>query len=1044
MADYDIVFICETHANGELLKNVDGFHIIADPVFSSKSHGGMASYVNLKLFPYVTNIRFTKCTLSFSFSTLPGYCFMLVYMYPLDSPNFDLNDFGILSEEISFWINKGFVPFMGGDYNSRLGDINLLSQRTLKWRYTQNLDQIMNSHGRELADICELQKVLPLNHCCYYDQVWDGKYTFYKAGKRSQIDFIFTNHEGRRRIIDFKIIDTSWHLSDHLPLSLKLRLPHQISTDMLLARAMELGDSFHPVSKVPSYRFRFNFESACQMLNEKYSVIMESCKSNSPDVIIKSLEEYLIPILKENRIKREFVNPNTIYKDSSLVCDELFSKYIETAQNELSNKEELNMDYKNYQAARNNMNAKVFQSHEDKYKYILENGDEQKLWSEINWSGQHRSAVKQQIPIRVMSDYFEQLYQPLDINEKEEMQKLHTDMYIPITDVPISSNEIHTAFRKMKKGGYDFSLAVLNMLMLRFSPVLLVLFNLAFYITYPISFGISLLSTIPKKGNLKHLTNYRGIHMQKLLSLLYDRILTSRLIAWAKIHPEQSAFQKGKSTLNQIFLLRVIIGLTKQAQLTLFIGFFDLAKAFDKVSRPLLLKSLIKLGIGSSMFLAIKAMYSVSKCIIKSGHKLSDIFLTHSGIKQGAPSSVILFIIFMDDFIDIVRNKCLREPVIGVLHILLHADDTAIMSTNKILFIRKCNILLAAFKEKKVSLNLKKSGFLVINPHTLEDRLDIKLDSGWLNYCSTFVYLGAIFSDNGTVYYDLNLHVKNRGKSVFVKLANFIRNNPAAPITVKKKILNSCLNASLLYGCEAWGGTSLRLAETLYRKAIKITFSLSNNTPNEIVFIEAGLAELKSQIYKRQYVFWERVLKNIEEDPDTEVSKVLQMAIDKNIQYLRHYQKLHHDYANRQECYKYFRDCFDTKMKLDIHRKTSVPSYSILDDYVLINNSLQSPQFYHQYILTEADRRIVTRYRCGSHFLKINTGRYTRSPIEKRLCKCKQVQTLQHVLFECDLTKPMRHDNFPGSLGEFFADSVFAAMKLRHMERILKIRKFHV
>ena len=164
-------------------------------------------------------------------------------------------------------------------------------------------------------------------------------------------------------------------------------------------------------------------------------------------------------------------------------------------------------------------------------------------------------------------------------------------------------------------------------------PLLLILFNLVFYVANPAKFGMSILSTIPKKGNLKFLTNYRGIHMQNLLSLLYDRIIANRLMMWAKVHPEQSAFQKGKFTLNHIFLLHVITGLSKQSKLPLFIGFFDLEKAFDKVYRPLLLMSLIKLGIGSALFYAIKAMYSVTKCIIKSGKKLSDVFLTHSGIK---------------------------------------------------------------------------------------------------------------------------------------------------------------------------------------------------------------------------------------------------------------------------------------------------------------------------------------------------------------------------------------------------------------------------
>ena len=73
---------------------------------------------------------------------------MLVYMYPYDSNNFEINDFGILSEEISHWINQDFIPYIGGDFNSRLGDINAISQKSLKWRYQQNVDIITNNHGR--------------------------------------------------------------------------------------------------------------------------------------------------------------------------------------------------------------------------------------------------------------------------------------------------------------------------------------------------------------------------------------------------------------------------------------------------------------------------------------------------------------------------------------------------------------------------------------------------------------------------------------------------------------------------------------------------------------------------------------------------------------------------------------------------------------------------------------------------------------------------------------------------------------------------------
>ena len=52
-----------------------------------------------------------------------------------------------------------------------------------------------------------------------------------------------------------------------------------------------------------------------------------------------------------------------------------------------------------------------------------------------------------------MSNYFEQLYQPLGTNEKSDMEKLSTDMYIPVTDDPITANEMFCASKKMKKGG---------------------------------------------------------------------------------------------------------------------------------------------------------------------------------------------------------------------------------------------------------------------------------------------------------------------------------------------------------------------------------------------------------------------------------------------------------------------------------------------------------------------------------------------------------------------------------------------------------------
>ena len=115
--------------------------------------------------------------------------------------------------------------------------------------------------------------------------------------------------------------------------------------------------------------------------------------------------------------------------------------------------------------------------------------------------------------------------------------------------------------------------------------------KMLFYVMYPAKLAISLLNALSKKGDLSLMKNFRGIQMQPLLALLYDRIIANRLTLWAKFNPEQSAFQKGKGTLNQIFSLRTVISLAKAYKSSLYIGFYDLEKAFDKVSRVLLLKA---------------------------------------------------------------------------------------------------------------------------------------------------------------------------------------------------------------------------------------------------------------------------------------------------------------------------------------------------------------------------------------------------------------------------------------------------------------------
>ena len=582
----------------------------------------------------------------------------------------------------------------------------------------------------------------------------------------------------------------------------------------------------------------------------------------------------------------------------------------------------------------------------------------------------------------------------------------------------------------------------MKVMMESISASMLMLCNIIFFGKYPLQLTLSILHAIPKTGNLLLPTNFRGIQMQPIIALLYDRIIGNRLNTWAKICYEQSAFQKGKSTLNHIFTIRMLVALTKRSKRTLYIGFFDLSKAFDKVSRVLLMKSLVKMGIGSCLLQAIKEMYTVTRCVLKNGGKLSDVFRTYSGIKQGAPSSVTLFIIFMNDIAEILKEKCINEYIIGNLHTLLHADDTTVFSLDHDLFVKKCNVLLDTFQQKKLSLNLKKSSYMIIHAHNDTQKLDLKLSSGWLPYKSSTVYLGSIITDSGALHTDIKQHALNKGKNISIKLANFIYNNMNAPITVKNKVLNTCVNASILYSSETWSSSNLVDIETLHRKAIKTTFTMRRNTPNEIVYVESGHLPLQSTILKRQFKFWSKITKDIEENPDSPITILYQLAINARIPYIRHYTNLHQEFKDDNECFMFYERKLKAESEQRLYDEAIRDSDSIRGTYVGINPTLVCPTMYQIYTLNESHRMIMTKYRTGSHYLNVQKGRYTSTERGKRTCECNNgIQDIKHVIFQCTLTEKLRDENFrSNNLFEFFDDVQYAPIYLNMVEHILKLR----
>ena len=82
--------------------------------------------------------------------------------------------------------------------------------------------------------------------------------------------------------------------------------------------------------------------------------------------------------------------------------------------------------------------------------------------------------------------------------------------------------------------------------------------------------------------------------------------------------------------------------------------------------------------------------------------------------------------------------------------------------------------------------------------------------------------------------------------------------------------------------------------------------------------------------------------------------------------------------------------------------------------YKQLNWNLESPALYrHPNLYVPEHYRIAfTRMRLSSHHLKIETGRWSRIPRERRLCQCGSVQDEVHVILHCPLLHSIR-ERFP-------------------------------
>ena len=297
---------------------------------------------------------------------------------------------------------------------------------------------------------------------------------------------------------------------------------------------------------------------------------------------------------------------------------------------------------------------------------------------------------------------------------------------------------------------------------------------------------------------------------------------------------------------------------------------FDYARAFDRISRVILWKKLMSIGIEGRILRVIYSLYRDAKSCVKYGSDISDYFPSNVGVRQGENLSPLLFAIFLNDLVPHISgsynglnylSEIFKEHMseadnekIFKLYLLLYAEDTVIFAESPGELQNALDSLHDYCVSNKLNVNTKKTKVLVFSRGKIRNIPQFSFNNNNLEVVFDYNYLGVTFNYNGKFRVaQKNLYDK-ASRAMFGLIAKCRK--LFLPIDLRLHLFDSVIKPIALYGCEVWGFDDIGLADKLQLRFIKNSLGLKMRTPTVMVRGETGCYPCSIDIKCRLLNYW--------------------------------------------------------------------------------------------------------------------------------------------------------------------------------------------
>jgi hypothetical protein len=318
---------------------------------------------------------------------------------------------------------------------------------------------------------------------------------------------------------------------------------------------------------------------------------------------------------------------------------------------------------------------------------------------------------------------------------------------------------------------------------------------------FPMDMFHSTIIPLPKIAVPTSPSDFRPISLTSCVGKVFEHVLVQRINRLSEecrwIAPEQCGFQPGRRIEENLLVINQLVH--QRNSHTLWAGFLDIRGAYDSVHRDLLWHKLHCLGMPDKLIRVLRATYAFPMANVRSAGVTSAPFTTGMGLRQGSVSSPILYNLFVNEIVTLLKGT--TEGVqLGdsTIQILLYADDMTLLADSEedlqLLFDKVVEISV----EWGFSFNAAKSAVVPFGSEA-RSKMEWKLGTEFIKELNQYNYLGIVLHSSAKwTTQAAKLHGITLGSMESLAAIGLL--TPFTPIKSIRMLVSSFIRPTLFYG----------------------------------------------------------------------------------------------------------------------------------------------------------------------------------------------------------------------------------------------------